>query len=406
MIVLASPLTMVTGGLGPVAAQSPDFMMLPQWTTASFLQGEVSSTNRLNLTSLGGFDGTVYLSSSTPYPTSTVFLGLYQTSVLLSAGATNSAQFYVSIGMNAPSGNYTVWITGGSGSIVHYVQLTVTVKQAPRPPPDFSIGANPSTLSVRVSSASTSAIGLYGSYGYNGNISLTATPFPQSLSAIFDRNTVRLSGTQSATSTLTLQGNSSGYFSVKVTATDGLNTHSIGLSVQVYTDQIIPGPTTLSYALSYRGIPYPGGSTNLLNNFTNLGISTIRVARITISTDFGSFTPTETPLLLDPGQERTLQLGISIPQSVIVGNHTITVHINWQYANSSSWVDEPPLSVIGYLPVAPSPPTLNSFFAQTLGGLLTDTRLQVGVLAYLAIASVATLLFARYDHRQRSRPRS
>ena len=389
-----------------MAAQSPDFTMLPPWTTASFLQGEVSSANWLSLTSLGGFDGTVYLSSSTAYPTSTVFLGLYQTSVLLSAGATNSAQFYVSIGMNAPSGNYTVWITGGSGSIVHYVQLTITVKEAPRPPPDFSIGANPSSLSIRLSSASTSAIGLYGSSGYNGNISLTATPFPSSLSATFDQNTVRLSGIQSAIATLMLQGNSPGYFSVNVVATDGLNTHSIWLSVQVYTDQIIPGPTTLLYTISYKGLPYPGGSTNLLNNFTNLGLSTMRVTSITVTTDFGSFTPTGTPLLLDPGQERTLQLGISIPQSVTVGNHTVTVHINWQYSNSSSWVDQPPLSVSGHLQVVQSPSTLNSFFTRMVGGLLTDTRLLVGVLAYLAVASVATLLFARHEQRQRHRQRS
>ncbi len=397
---------MATGGLGLAGAQSPDFSMLPSWTTARFLQGEVSSANWLNLTSIGGFNGTVYLSSSTAYPTSTVFLGLYHTSVLLSAGATNSTQFYVSIGMNAPSGNYTVWITGGSGSIVHYVQLTITVKEAPRPPPNFTIGANPSSLSIRVSSASTSAIGLYGSSGYNGNISLTATPFPSSLSAAFDQNTVSLSGTQSATSTLTLLSNSPGYFSVKVTATDGLNTRSIGLSVQVYTDQIIPGPTTLMYILSYKGLPYPGGSTNLVNNFTNLGISQVRVTSITINTDFSSFTPTGTPLILDPGQERTLQLRISIPQSVTVGNHTVTAHVNWQYSNGSSWVDHPPLSVIGYLPVTESPPTLNSFFARMVGGLLTDTRLLVGVLAYLGVASVATLLFVRYEQRQRPRPSS
>jgi hypothetical protein len=326
--------------------------------------------------------------------------------VPLLAGATNSAQFYVSIGMNAPPGNYTVWITGGSGSIIHYVQLTITVKEAPRPPPDFNIGANPSSLSIRVSSAATSAIGLYGSTGYNGNISLTATPFPSSLSATFDRNTVRLSGIQFATATLTLQGNSPGYFSVNVVATDGLNTHSISLSVQVYTDQIIPGPTTLLYALSYKGLPYPGGSTNLLNNFTNLGISTMKVTSVTISTDFGSFTPTGTPLLLDPGQERTLQLGMSIPQSVTVGNHTITVHINWQYSNSSSWVDQPPLSVTGHLQVVQSPSTLSSFFTRVAGGLLADPRLLVGILAYLAIASVATLVFARYEQRQRPRPRS
>ena len=306
--------------------------------------------------------------------------------------------------MNAPPGNYTVWITGGSGSLSHFVQLTITVKAASHST-FFTIGANPSSLSIPVSSKAASSIGLYGSSGYEGNISLTATPFPLGLSASFDRSPVRLSGTQVTSSTLTLQGSSPGYYSVNVTARDGVNAHSISLDVQVYTEQIKPGPTSLMYDLGYTGSPYPGGSIILVNNFTDLGIVPIRVSNISIYTDFGSFKPTGTPFTLTPGHQTTLQLTTTIPQTISVGIHTVIASISWQYSNSSLWVDQPTLSVTGHIAILQTPNnTLSSFFTRLTSRLLTQVPMVAGILAYLGLASIGTLVFARHDRTHRLRP--
>src|SRR2546427_4077552 len=43
------------------------------------------------------------------------------------------------------------------------------------PPPDFGISANPSSLSIKLGSSGTSAIGLSSLYGFSGNLCLTPT---------------------------------------------------------------------------------------------------------------------------------------------------------------------------------------------------------------------------------------
>src|SRR3989441_1013425 len=112
--------------------------------------------------------------------------------------------------------------------------------------PDFTLSANPGTISFDAGLSASSTISLQSTGGFNGVVSLTAGSTPAGLTT--SCVPVSISGTQ--TSTCTMSGSTPGSYTVIVTGTNGTLSHTASITVTVAA----PGPPTAQFAFAP---PYP-----------------------------------------------------------------------------------------------------------------------------------------------------
>src|SRR5947207_1711185 len=188
----------------------PDFSLSAKPASVTFNAGS-SATSVVSLASTGGFNGTVDLTTaSTPIGVTTV---CSPSSLVGNASATCT--------MNASSiGSYTATITGTSGSLTHATSIDVTV--TPVPIPDFSLLADPTSLSFVAGQSATLTIQLQPTNGFNGAVDLSAESSPSGLTTICTPSSLH----GSDTSTCTIGGSVPGTYAVVVTGTDGSLSHN------------------------------------------------------------------------------------------------------------------------------------------------------------------------------------
>src|SRR6058998_792827 len=97
--------------------------------------------------------------------------------------------------------------------------------------PDFSIAANPASVSFIPGQSATSTISLQSTGGFTGSVGLTTASSPAGVTGSCSPSTV--SGSQ--TSTCTLTGTTAGSYAVTVTGTSTSLTHTASISVAVTT---------------------------------------------------------------------------------------------------------------------------------------------------------------------------
>src|SRR5207244_11947558 len=90
-------------------------------------------------------------------------------------------------------GSYSVTITGTSGSLTHAISIDVSV--TPVPVPDFSLLADPTSLSFVAGQSATSTIQLQSTGGFNGPVDLSAESSPSGLSTSCTPSTLQGSDT-------------------------------------------------------------------------------------------------------------------------------------------------------------------------------------------------------------------
>jgi len=105
------------------------------------------------------------------------------------------------------------------------------------PVPDFSIAANPASISFVPSQSATSTISLQSTGGFTGSVALTTASSPAGVTGGCSPSTI--SGTQ--TSTCTLTASTAGSYSVTVTGTSGSLVHTTSISVSVTANPPPPG---------------------------------------------------------------------------------------------------------------------------------------------------------------------
>src|SRR6266581_2427024 len=220
-------------------------------TPVSFSAGS-SGNGTVTVTSLHGLSGTVSLSVSTP----SGLIASCPTSVNLSSGGSSSVQCKFT---STVPGTYSTNVTGtlpcincsSSGIIVHSALSSVTVSTAK---PDFTLSADPETLTIPQGSSATSSVSTTSINGFAGTISLAASVSPVGLSNSFNLGTISLTAgaTRGSTLNVTALGAAPGTYNVNVTATSGSLSHSLIIVVTV-TSVSMP-----SYALvvSYEGFVY------------------------------------------------------------------------------------------------------------------------------------------------------
>src|SRR5207253_730513 len=121
-------------------ATPPDFGISAAPATLTFAQG-ASGTSTVSTTQVGG-SGTVALTASISPTDPGVTASLGANSVNAGGGTTLT----VTATPAAATRPYTVTVTGSEGASTH--QATVTVNVNAPAPADFTIGANPTSLSL------------------------------------------------------------------------------------------------------------------------------------------------------------------------------------------------------------------------------------------------------------------
>ena len=208
---------------------TPDFAISSNPATLRIAPG-ASGSSTITLASVGGFAGTITL-SATISPAGPA-VSLNPTSLTLASGGGGTSTLTVSTQSSTPLGNYTVIVNGAGGSLSHSTTVQVSVNLAP----DFSISANPSTISISRSSSGNATLSLAGLNGFRGTISLSAIVSPSGPKASFSSSTVTLSPGGSASDQLTIRAlkkTAVGSYTVTITAISGTITHTTTITVTV-----------------------------------------------------------------------------------------------------------------------------------------------------------------------------
>ena len=297
---------------------SPDFSVSASPTSLSINAGS-ASTSTITLTSINNFAGTVSV-SSTGSPAG-LGLSLNPSSVSLSSGGSGATTLTISTQSSTPAGSYTVTVTGSSGALSHSTSIQVSVVRTAQP--DFSISANPASITLQRGASASSTVTVTSLNGFGGTVALTdsispATSNPPVIS--LSSSSLTLSSGGSAGSILTIATTSSttsGSYTVLVTGTSGSLSHSVNLALTV--------SQTADFTLASSGATVnilAGSSGTSTLTATSLGGFTGTVS-LSVAAGTGlTATVSPTSLVLGSGGTATSTLTVS---SSTIGNYTVTV---------------------------------------------------------------------------------
>lgn len=241
----------------------------------------------------------------------------------------NSTQFDVPAGL--PAGNYTLYAVANG---IESNGMPVTVAAGP----DFSLTANPSSLSIAQGSSGTSLITVVPVNGFSGTVNLSASGLPNGVSAVFSPNPT----TTTSTLTLTASGTATmGTSTVTITGTSGTLTHTttIQLTVTAGGGAVVTlTPTSLIFAKVAVGTTSAGKNVTLANT----GNATLNISSIATSGDF-SLTPSTKPCGATLAAGKNCKITVTFTPTQ-VGARTGTLTITDNAADSPQTV---PLSGTG-----------------------------------------------------------
>jgi hypothetical protein len=194
-----------------VTVTAPDFTISASPTSFSVNQGQ-SGTSTISVTAVNGFTGSVSL-GATGCPT-----GATCSFSASPIGPGSGSTLTVATTGSTPGGTYTVTVTGTSGTLTHSTSVSVTVVA---PAASFTLGASPTSLTVKRGSNGSTTVTVTGTNGFNGSVSFSVSGLGRGTSASFNPTTVAASGSttltfkankkaQTGTFTVTITGSSSG----------------------------------------------------------------------------------------------------------------------------------------------------------------------------------------------------
>jgi len=178
---------LITGLLSTIGL--PGFGLTASPATASVYQG-ASTTSTITSTVLNGFNSAIAL-SAIGQPMG-VTVSFSPTSI---TGAGTSTMT-ISVGSTAATGTYNITVQGASGTLTELVTVVLTVSKAP---PNYTISAAPTTVTVAQGGFGKSVITTTVSGGFNASISLSATGYPGGVNVAFKPKTIAAPGSGSST---------------------------------------------------------------------------------------------------------------------------------------------------------------------------------------------------------------
>jgi hypothetical protein len=247
----------------------------------------------------------------------------------------------VSCGANAV-GNYTLIVTGSSGTLVHSVSITIQAT-------DFGITGNPTSMVVLVGSNSTSVILLTSLGGYSGNVTLIIASISTSISqapigpggsghvrflapfssvpgvSIYPAIIYLGPGGQgrSILNVTLSQDVSPGNYTITLIAKDGSLSHSMYITIVAADFRFVSQPATVTLA--------PGGSTSMtvwlqgFNTFQN-------TVNLTVQNPTGGPQGVLNSSAVNVSSTGPSGAGLIItaPSTTPPGNYTVTIVASWR----------------------------------------------------------------------------
>ncbi len=211
----------------------PDFTITPFPKSQTVTAGS-TTTSQILLSSINGFNSTINLTvSPPPLCASCPSWSISPSSVGVPPGGNATSTLTFSSTPGSPPGTYTVTVTATSGTLSHSVSVAFTITTGVAP--DFTITANPNSITTVAGSSVTSTITLTSTGGFTGSISLFSTS-PTGLTSTPNPAVVSLPAGGSATSTLTVATSSStapGSYTVTITGTSGSISHTLSVTTTV-----------------------------------------------------------------------------------------------------------------------------------------------------------------------------
>src|SRR3989475_99195 len=235
----------------------------------------------------------------------------------------------------AAGGTYTVTVTGAGTSNTHSTTVALTVN-GPPPPNDFSISANPNSLTVNQGASGNSTISTTVTSGNPQSITLSTNGCPTGASCNFGTNPIQSGGS----STLTVGAGTAapGTYTITVTGTGVSATHSttVSLTVPANDFSISASPTSVnvtagnsgtstistgltsgnaqSITLSASGMP-AGTTATFATNPINSGGSSLLTLATSATTPAGTYTITVTGAGASATHTTAVTLGVTAPSS-------------------------------------------------------------------------------------------
>src|SRR3989475_104365 len=234
---------------------APDFMISTSPTSVRVNAG-TAGTSTITITSLNGFNSAVSLTPSVS-PSTGLTCNLNPTSVTTPSGGSVTS----SLSCSGSAGTYTVTVTGTSGSLSHSAIVTYSVGNAP----DFTINANPASVTTNLGVAGTTTITVGSQNGFNSAVALTATISPSSgLTCSLNPSNVTPTSGGSVTSTLSCTGAATGSYSVTVNGTSGSLSHSTTVTFQINGTSSNPPAYALVTSFGGQVYKYQNGTMTLI----------------------------------------------------------------------------------------------------------------------------------------------
>jgi uncharacterized membrane protein len=184
------------------------------------VEGGQSTSYTATIAAFNGYTGTVSFSVSG--------LPAGATAMFTPASVTTSGSSTLAISTTAgttPAGNYVLTVTGTDGTLTHTANVDLSVA-------DFTISATPSSQTTVVGSSASYTVTSTALDGFTGTLSFSVTGLPPFATATFTPATVTGSGS-STLSIATTANTPAAVYSLTVTATDGINSHSVPLTLVV-----------------------------------------------------------------------------------------------------------------------------------------------------------------------------
>jgi Abnormal spindle-like microcephaly-assoc'd, ASPM-SPD-2-Hydin len=301
--------------------------------TAGTLESEVVLKQGTGAQSSGGFDRWGDYSSMTVDPTDDCTFWVSNEYIKVT-GQNSGFNWSTAIG------SFTFPTCGGGGT------------------PDFSLSANPNSVTITQGNSGTSTITVNPFNGFSGSVTLSASGLPSGVTAGFGTNPT----TSTSLLTLTASGSAAtGTVTVTIQGVSGSLTHTTTISLTVNPTGTGPAvtllPTSLAFGRKVVGVTSAAKTVTL----TNTGNLTLNISSIAISGDF-ALKPSTKPC------GSTVAVGASCKISVTftptqLGAHSGNVTITDDASNSPQMV---PLSGTG-IAQATLMPISAKYASQTVG---------------------------------------
>jgi len=277
-----------------LAVHGPSFTL---WATNQDIGQGSSGTAWVYVTPQYGFTGSVNLAVTSGLPSGV-------TASFSPNPTSGTSSLILTASSTAPVGQYTLTITGTSGSLSATTTLTLGVYA-----PSFTLWAN--GMDIGQGTSGTSNVMVYTQYGFSGSVNLSVSGLPSGVTAVWSQNPTNSS------STLTLVASSTaplGQYTLTITGTSGSLSATTNINLGVHTPSF-----TLNLAY-FQGTIGQGSSGTasfyLQSQYGFSGNANMSVSGLP-SGVIASFSPNPTTY------STTMTLNVSASASV--GSYTLTI---------------------------------------------------------------------------------